>query len=97
MNLLYPSTIVGGIGLLTMAFYVKQVDDAYNRTLSKFNKVHNNTDYRLHALEQAINNRGNEQKKLDWTTKNLCKWANLFNNPTYEICNTGYESGHVRE
>ena len=46
MNLLYPSTIVGGIGLLTMAFYVKQVDDAYNRTLSKFNKVHNNTDYR---------------------------------------------------
>ena len=46
MNLLYPSTIVGGIGLLTMAFYVKQVDDAYNRTLSKFQKVHNNTDYR---------------------------------------------------
>ena len=46
MNLLYPSTIVGGIGLLTMAFYVKQVDDAYNRTLSKFNKLHNNTDLR---------------------------------------------------
>ena len=46
MNLLYPSTIVGGIGALTMAFYIKQVDDAYNRTLTKFQKVHNNTDYR---------------------------------------------------
>ena len=46
MNLLYPSTIVGGIGMLTMAFYIKQVDDAYNRTLTKFQKVHNNTDYR---------------------------------------------------
>ena len=51
--------------------------------------------FRLHALEKAINNRGKEQKKLDWTTKNLCKWANLFNNPTYEICNTGYESQQV--
>ena len=53
--------------------------------------------HRLMHLEQAINNRGNEQKKLDWKTKSLCKFANLFNNPTYEICNTGYESGQVRE
>ena len=37
---------VEGIGMLTMAFYIKQVDDAYNRTLTKFQKVHNNTDYR---------------------------------------------------
>ena len=46
VNLLYPSTIVGGIGLLTMAFYVKEIDDAYNRTLIKFQKLHNTTDYR---------------------------------------------------
>jgi hypothetical protein len=25
----------------------------------------------------------------------LCKFANLFNNPTYEICNSGFEPGQV--
>ena len=39
--------------------------------------------------------RGKEQEKLSLKTKWLCKFANLFNNPTYEICDRGFDGGQV--
>jgi len=92
---LYPTAILGGLGALGMAYFRHVIDQSYNKSLHAFEALHHNVDHRLEHLEQAIYNRGKEQKKLDFKTKMLCKFANLFNNPTYEICNSGFEPGQV--
>ena len=95
MQNLYPTAILGGLGALGMAYFRHVIDQSYNKSLHAFEALHHNVDHRLEHLEQAIYNRGKEQKKLDFKTKMLCKFANLFNNPTYEICNSGFEPGQV--
>ena len=92
---LYPAAVIGGLGCLGFAYFVNRIDDGYNKSLHAFEALHHNVDHRLEHLEEAIYNRGKEQKKLDFKTKMLCKFANLFNNPTYEICNSGFEPGQV--
>ena len=92
---LYPAAVIGGLGALGFAYFVNRIDDGYNKSLHAFEALHHNVDHRLEHLEDAIYNRGKEQKKLDFKTKMLCKFANLFNNPTYEICNNGFEPGQV--
>ena len=39
--------------------------------------------------------RGKEQEKLSLKAKALCKFANLFNNPTYRICDRGFDGLQV--
>jgi len=92
---LYPTAILGGLGALGMAYFRHVIDQSYNKSLHAFENLHHNVDHRLEHLEDAIYNRGKEQKKLDFKTKMLCKFANLFNNPTYEICNQGFDGGQV--
>jgi hypothetical protein len=92
---LYPAAVIGGLGCLGFAYFVNRIDDGYNKSLHAFEALHHNVDHRLQHLEDAIYNRGKEQKKLDFKTKMLCKFANLFNNPTYEICNQGFDAGAV--
>lgn len=92
---LYPTAILGGLGALGMAYFRHVIDQSYNKSLHAFEALHHNIDHRLEHLESAIYNRGKEQKKLDFKTKMLCKFANLFNNPTYEICNQGFDGGQV--
>ena len=92
---LYPAAVIGGLGALGFAYFVNRIDDGYNKSLHAFEALHHNVDHRLEHLEDAIYNRGKEQKKLDFKTKMLCKFANLFNNPTYEICNSGFDAGQV--
>jgi len=92
---LYPTAILGGLGALGMAYFRHVIDQSYNKSLHAFEALHHNVDHRLEHLESAIYNRGKEQKKLDFKTKMLCKFANLFNNPTYEICNQGFDGGQV--
>lgn len=87
--------MIGGLGCLGFAYFVNRIDDGYNKSLHAFEALHHNVDHRLQHLEDAIYNRGKEQKKLDFKTKMLCKFANLFNNPTYEICNQGFDGGQV--
>ena len=87
--------MIGGLGCLGFAYFVNRIDDGYNKSLHAFEALHHNVDHRLEHLEDAIYNRGKEQKKLDFKTKMLCKFANLFNNPTYEICNQGFDGGQV--
>ena len=87
--------MIGGLGCLGFAYFVNRIDDGYNKSLHAFEALHHNVDHRLQHLEDAIYNRGKEQKKLDFKTKMLCKFANLFNNPTYEICNQGFDAGAV--
>jgi len=92
---LYPTAILGGLGALGMAYFRHVIDQSYNKSLHAFEALHHNVDHRLEHLETAIYNRGKEQKKLDFKSKMLCKFANLFNNPTYEICNQGFDGGQV--
>jgi hypothetical protein len=92
---LYPTAILGGLGALGMAYFRHVIDQSYNKSLHAFEALHHNVDHRLEHLESAIYNRGKEQKKLDFKSKMLCKFANLFNNPTYEICNQGFDGGQV--
>ena len=90
---MYPHTMLGGLGAIGMAYFRHLIDQSYNKSLHAFENLHHNVDHRLKHLEEAIYNRGKEQKKLDFKTKMLCKFANLFNNPTYEICNQGFDDG----
>jgi len=92
---LYPAAVIGGLGCLGFAYFVNRIDDGYNKSLHAFEALHHNVDHRLEHLESAIYNRGKEQKGLDFKTKMLCKFANLFNNPTYELCNQGFDAGQV--
>ena len=92
---MYPHTMLGGLGAIGMAYFRHLIDQSYNKSLHAFDNLHHNVDHRLKHLEEAIYNRGKEQKKLDFKTKMLCKFANLFNNPTYEICNQGFDGGQV--
>ena len=47
-------------------------------------------------MPHVINpSRGKEQEKLSLKAKALCKFANLFNNPTYRICDRGFDGLQV--
>jgi hypothetical protein len=78
-----------------MAYFKNAIDQSYNKSLYAFEALHHTVDHRLEHLEESINDDGKENKKLDFKTKVLCKFANLFNNPTYEICNQGFDGGQV--
>ena len=70
-------------------------DYGENQTLHQYEHLHNNTDRRLAYLEAKAEEDKKDTKKLDFKTKALCKFANLFNNPNYEICNTGFDAQQV--
>ncbi len=79
-----------------MAYFVMAIDNAWNRTTYDYEHIHNNTDRRLEKLEEMFEQDKKENKKLDFKTKTLCKFANLFNNPNYEICNSGFDAQQVQ-
>jgi hypothetical protein len=89
--------VLSGLGALSMAYFVQRIDASANQSMMDFNSVHSNTDMRLEKLEQLLEDDSKETKKLDFKTKMLCKFANLFNNPTYQICNTGFDAVQVRK
>ena len=62
----------------------------YSRSMSKKGK------YITHSkMSVELSPRDKEQKKLSLKAKALCKLANLFNNPSYEICDRGFDGGQV--
>jgi hypothetical protein len=92
---LYPAAVIGSLGTLGFMYFANKIDDSYNKSLYAFEALHHNVDHRLEHLEEMVNDDGKDNKKLDFKTKILCKFANLFNNPTYEICNQGFDAGQV--
>ena len=77
------------------AYFANRIDQSYNTSTHAFEKLHANVDHRLEKLEEMMDEDKKSNKKLDFKTKALCKLANLFNNPTYEICNNGFDAGQV--
>ena len=86
--------MIGGLGCLGFAYFVNRIDDGYNKSLHAFEALHHNVDHRLQHLEEAIYNRGKEQKKLDFKSKQLCKFAYLFNGE-YDMCRHGFDEDMI--
>ena len=71
------------------------IDQSYAKSQRAFEEVHLSADKRLNRLEEALEDRSEAQKMFNGKTKILCKFANVFNNPTYDICNQGYDAEQV--
>ena len=89
------SAILGGLGSAGFAYFLHVIDQSYDKSQRAFEKLHQSANHRLQRLEEALIDRSKEQKKLDDKTKILCKFANLFNNPTFDICSQGYDANQV--
>ena len=77
-----------------MAYFNHLIDQSCNKSLYAVKEIHHNVDLRLTKVERAIENRKNDQKKLQIRTNTLCKFANLLNkDSTYKLCNQGFNPG----
>ena len=93
---LYSAAIFGtlGIGTLGVAYFSHVIDQSCNKSLHAIEELHHNVDLRLTKVEKAMKNRGKEQKKQQFRANTLCKFSNLLNkDPSYQICNQGFNPG----
>ena len=89
------NAIIAGLGSVGLAYFEQLIDKSFAKSQHAFEELHKSVDYRLQSLEEALDERSKIQKVLSGKTKKLCKFANLFNNPTYDICDQGYNANQV--
>jgi hypothetical protein len=91
----FPSVFLGGLGLLGAAYLSARLDTLYNDNKERLDEFEWEVEERLDKLEEMQDESKKEDKVLDFKAKALCKLASLFNNPTYDICNEGFDAGEI--
>ena len=91
----HSTAVLASFAALSIAYFSHMIDQSYNKSTAAFQNIHRNADQRIQLLEEAIINRGKEREKLNLKTRHLCKFANLFNSPSYDLCKRGFDAYRI--